>query len=47
MAASALWPDDELFTRQEPLLAHVRTSEDAKEGARAFVEKRAPRWSGR
>ena len=47
MTASALWPHDELFTRQEPLLAQVRTSEDAKEGARAFVEKRAPRWQGR
>jgi enoyl-CoA hydratase/carnithine racemase len=27
--------------------AVVFTSEDAKEGATAFVEKREPRWQGR
>jgi enoyl-CoA hydratase/carnithine racemase len=44
---SALWPDDELFERQAPLIDGVRNSEDAKEGARAFVEKRPPVWHGR
>jgi enoyl-CoA hydratase/carnithine racemase len=44
---SALWHDDELFERQAPIIDGVRNSEDAKEGARAFVEKRPPVWQGR
>ena len=44
---SALWPEDELFERQAPIIDVVRSSEDAQEGARAFVEKRAPLWQGR
>ncbi|GEL23081.1 carnitinyl-CoA dehydratase [Pseudonocardia sulfidoxydans NBRC 16205] len=47
MAASAHWTADEQFDRQEPLVAPVRVSEDAREGARAFTEKRPPRWRGR
>jgi enoyl-CoA hydratase/carnithine racemase len=43
---SAIWPDADLFDRQEPLVDVVRSSQDAKEGARAFVEKRAPAWQG-
>jgi enoyl-CoA hydratase/carnithine racemase len=47
MAESALWPDDDQFARQELLIEPVRSSQDAREGARAFAEKRAPRWSAR
>ncbi|MDQ1694934.1 MAG: enoyl-CoA hydratase [Frankiaceae bacterium] len=41
------WPIDEQFGRQWDILEPVRGSEDAQEGARAFAEKRAPRWTGR
>jgi len=47
MARSADWPAEEQFARQEAVIAPVRTSRGAKEGARAFAEKRAPRWEGR
>ena len=39
--------EDELWELQKPLQAKVFTSEDAKEGPRAFSEKRSPNWSGR
>lgn len=35
------------WVRQEELGAPLRRSEDAAEGARAFAEKRRPRWQGR
>ena len=41
------WPDAEFFTRQEAIAAPVRDSQDAREGATAFAEKRAPVWRGR
>jgi len=44
---SWLWPNDEVNERQTPYIGHVFTSEDAKEGARAFAEKRKPNWQGR
>lgn len=47
MTESVDWADDEQFARQEIVIDPVRRSDDAKEGARAFAEKRAPRWRGR
>jgi enoyl-CoA hydratase len=41
------WSLDEAFARQRPLVDEVLDSEDAKEGARAFAEKRAAHWTGR
>ena len=41
------WAASESFARQDPISAAIRASDDAKEGARAFAEKRAPRWTGR
>ena len=44
---SASWPEDEIWDRQRPLTEFVLSSEDAREGARAFAEKRAPVWKGK
>lgn len=41
------WPAEQTWQRQRALLEEIVLSEDAREGALAFVEKRAPRWSGR
>ncbi len=46
LEASATWPNRDWAEAQRPLVAGVTDSADAKEGARAFVEKREPRWSG-
>ncbi|GAA1628939.1 crotonase/enoyl-CoA hydratase family protein [Georgenia ruanii] len=40
------WPLEEEFDCQEAWLGPVRRSADAKEGALAFVERRAPQWTG-
>jgi enoyl-CoA hydratase/carnithine racemase len=47
MAESADWPDSEFFERQQALVGPVMSSEDAREGATAFAEKRPPVWKGR
>ncbi|RVW03116.1 crotonase/enoyl-CoA hydratase family protein [Rhodococcus xishaensis] len=41
------WSSDEAFARQLETIAPVFVSEDAREGATAFAEKRAPIWKGR
>lgn len=41
------WPQDEAFARQTELSDPVFASEDAKEGAQAFTERREPVWRGR
>ncbi len=41
------WSSSEAFARQAEINEPVRGSDDAKEGARAFKEKRAPVWTGR
>ena len=39
------WRLDEEFERQREISLPVRESADAREGALAFKEKRAPRWT--
>jgi enoyl-CoA hydratase len=43
---SADWPSDEAFAKQGAITAPVFTSADAREGALAFAERRAPQWKG-
>jgi enoyl-CoA hydratase len=47
MVQAADWPDSEFFDRQAPIREAVFNSEDAREGATAFAERRDPVWKGR
>ena len=45
--SSADWTLDEGWAKQSEIVRPVFASDDAKEGATAFAEKRAPVWRGR
>lgn len=41
------WPLSEMFARQDAITRPVIASQDAREGAAAFAERRDPVWTGR
>ncbi len=45
--SGADWTTEEGWARQQELIEPVFASEDAREGATAFAERRAPVWRGR
>ncbi|MHC4046807.1 crotonase/enoyl-CoA hydratase family protein [Bradyrhizobium vignae] len=44
---SRLWPEDQMWKKQQEIVRPVFVSDDAREGAAAFAEKRAPNWKGK
>ena len=46
MVKAAGWSPDEMWQKQGELISPVFSSNDAREGAIAFAQKRAPNWTG-
>lgn len=46
VAGAPGWPAEERWRRQDEILAPILASNDAREGAQAFAEKRPPVWRG-
>ena len=44
---SHTWSDAEMWAKQAEIVMPVFASEDAREGAAAFAEKRKPNWQGK
>ena len=40
------WPTHQMFERQESITGPVLASQDAREGAAAFAQRRPPKWRG-
>lgn len=47
IAESRFWSEEEMWKKQGALINRIFASADAREGAAAFAEKRAPNWTGR
>jgi enoyl-CoA hydratase len=47
LVESVDWPESEFWARQGEIAGPVMRSEDAREGASAFAERREPVWRGR
>ncbi|EED35325.1 carnitinyl-CoA dehydratase [Luminiphilus syltensis NOR5-1B] len=43
---SSGWPEAEIWELQRPLVDSILATEDSREGASAFAEKRKPQWRG-